>query len=158
MTLQTESAKKGSRRFPWKCPSCLKLEVFPDKVSYTAEIKHDGVLHTVHLPELETPKCRSCGEMLFDDSSDEQINHALRLQLRLLSPLQIRQSRTNLSLTQNELAKRLGVAEVTIAEWESGARIQSRAMDNLLRLYFTLPEARAVLSEMGQDHQLGTSV
>ena len=38
-----------------------------------------------------------------------------------------------------------------------GALIQSRAMDNFLRLYFAVPEARAVLKGKAQDPHLGAS-
>ena len=120
-----------------------------------AEIKHDGTLHSVSLPSLNTPRCRSCGEVLFDDRPDEQINNALRSQLRLLTPAQIRRRRKELELSQSELAERLGVAEATISRWETGALIQSRAMDNLVRLYFAVPEARAVLQGKAQDPRLG---
>jgi len=148
----------GDRPFPWKCPVCLKHEVFPDRIPYTAEIKHDGVLHSVHLPSLEVPRCRSCGELLFDDRADDQINDALRLQLRLLTPTQIRTGREDLGLSPSELAQRMGIAEATISRWETGALIQSRAMDNLLRLYFALPEVRKVLRGADQDPALGAVV
>ncbi len=39
-----------------------------------------------------------------------------------------------------------------------GALIQPRAMDNLLRVYFAVPEARAVLRGPEQDPELGTTV
>jgi putative zinc finger/helix-turn-helix YgiT family protein len=155
MTQKANPGAPSDRPFPWKCPSCLKCEVFPDEISYTAEIKHDGILHSVHLPALRIPKCRSCGEVLFGDSADEQINSALRSLLRLLTPVQIRKNRRELELSQSELAERLGTAEATISRWETGALIQSRAMDNLLRVYFALPEARAVLQGKGQAPWLG---
>lgn len=75
-----------NRPFPWKCPACLKREVFPAILSYRAEIKHDGSLHSVHIPALEIPQCRAWEHLLFNDRADEQINAALRDQLRLLSP------------------------------------------------------------------------
>jgi transcriptional regulator with XRE-family HTH domain len=58
-------------------------------------------------------------------------------------------------LSQKDLAERLGVAEATISRWETGAQIQSRALDNLLRVYFAVPEVRSVLRGVEQDPQLG---
>src|SRR5262249_5932204 len=55
-------------------------------------------------------------------------------------------------------AERLGVAPETISRWVNGALIQSRAMDNLLRLFFALPEVRDVLRGASQDPQLGAEV
>ena len=48
----------------------------------------------------------------------------------------------NLLLTQKLLADHLGIAESTLSRWETGAQIQQRAFDKLLRLYFDVPEAR----------------
>jgi hypothetical protein len=47
---------------------------------------------------------------------------------------------------------------MTASRWVSGALIQSRAMDNLLRLFFALPEVRNVLQGENQDAGLGTEV
>ncbi len=59
---------------------------------------------------------------------------------------------------QQELAARIGVAEATISRWETGTLIPSRAMDNLLRLSFALPAARAALRGAAQDPAFGTEV
>jgi transcriptional regulator with XRE-family HTH domain len=56
------------------------------------------------------------------------------------------------------LAERLGVAEETISRWETGALIQSRAMDNLLRVYFANADVRAALVGGEQDPSLGATV
>src|SRR5262249_38110213 len=89
---------------------------------------------------------------------DEKINEALRSHLRLLTPAQIRKGIEQLGLRQQELAERLGVAPETISRWVNGALIQSRAMDNLLRLFFALPEVRDVLRGASQDPELGIEV
>lgn len=125
-------------------------------IPYTAGIKHDGILHSVEIPALEVPKCQACGELVFSTHVDEQINTALRAKLRLLTPAQIRSVRKELGADQKQLAERLGVANETISRWETGALIQSRAMDNLLRVYFALPEVRDVLIGADQDPLLGT--
>jgi putative zinc finger/helix-turn-helix YgiT family protein len=156
----TEPAKRerGDRPFPWRCPICCKGEVTPQEISYTAEVNHDGDLHKLVLPRLTIPKCSACGQLLFTDRVDEQINEALRTHLRLLRPEQIEVGRKALSLTQGELAEKLGVAEAVVARWETGALIQSRTVDNLLRVYFALPAVRAVLTGPTQDPALGTEV
>lgn len=148
----------GDRPFPWRCPNCRQREVVPQTVPYTIDVKHDGLMHTIHLPAFTVPKCRSCGHLLFDDHADEQISNGLRQHLRLLSPQEIRRNRKVLALSQRELAERLGIAEETISRWETGALIQSRAMDNLLRIYFANASVRAVLIGSAQDPSLGADV
>lgn len=132
--------------FPWRCPACSKREVRTAVVSYTAEIKHDGRLHTIPVPGLRVPKCDACGELVFGNEADGQIIAALRAKLGLLTPEEVRGGRESLGLTQKEFAERLGVAAETVSRWETGSLIQSRAMDNLLRLFLTLPEVRRALA------------
>jgi putative zinc finger/helix-turn-helix YgiT family protein len=153
-----ERSGPGDKPFPWRCLKCRKRDVFPTIIPYTAEVTHDGRLYEVALPALEVPRCRSCGELVFTNRVDEQITDALRARLRLLTPAQIREGRKSLRLLQQELAERLGVAEATISRWETGTLIQSRAMDNLLRAYFALPEVRAALRGAEQDPAFGTEV
>jgi putative zinc finger/helix-turn-helix YgiT family protein len=129
--------------------------VYPTKVPYTAEVKHDGRTYSIQIPELDIPRCRNCAELIFSVNVDDQIVAALRAELRLLTPAQIAAGRKALKLGQMVLAERLGVASETISRWEKGRLIQSRAMDNLLRLYFALPSVRDVLRGDEQDPNLG---
>ncbi len=144
-TKQQEEANRKSRPFPWRCPECGKREVRLAVVAHTSQIKHDGRLYVVEVPKLRVPRCEACGELVFDNAADEQIAHALREQLGLLSCREIRRNREQLGLSQRQLAEYLGVAVETISRWETGALTQSRAMDRYLRVYFGVPEARAAL-------------
>ncbi len=144
------------RPFPWRCSDCFTHTVVPTVIEHTAKVKQDGVLHELQLPALEVPRCSTCGQLVITSAVDEKINDALRAQLRLLTPAQMREGIKKLGLNQQELAERLGVAPETISRWVNSFLIQSRAMDNLLRLYFALPEVRAALRGADQDPQLGT--
>jgi DNA-binding transcriptional regulator YiaG len=90
-------------------------------------------------------RCEACGELLFDLDADAQISAALRAKLGLLTPKEIRARVTALGLTQKAFAARLGVASETVSRWVSGALIQTRAMDNLMRVFFDIPRVREVL-------------
>ncbi len=150
--------KSKPRPFPWPCSDCSTLTVVPTVMDYAAKVKHDGVIYDLHLPSLEVPRCQTCGETYTTPAVDEQVSDALRSRLHLLTPAQMRKGIERLGLQQRELAERLGVAAETISRWVNGALIQSRAMDNLLRLYFALPEVREVLGGANQDPHLGTEV
>jgi putative zinc finger/helix-turn-helix YgiT family protein len=141
----SESMQEPGKPFPWRCPECGKKEVRPAVVSHTSEIRHDGRLYTVKVPKLRVPRCKACGELIYDNDADDQIATALRRQLGLLSPEQIHKNRVQLKLSQRELAEHLGVAVETISRWENGVLIPSRAMDRYLRLYFGVPAARSAL-------------
>ena len=85
-----ETVQSQGKPFPWRCPECGKKEVRAAHVAYTTEIKYDGRLYTVEIPELSVPRCGACGELVFDTRADEQIARELRSQLGLLSADQIR--------------------------------------------------------------------
>lgn len=138
--------KKRGKGLPAQCPRCLTRALALRVVPHNAEVAHDGRLYQIHIPSLTVPVCTACGEKVFTNEVDDQISAALRAHLKLLSPEKIRTQREHLGLQQRELAERLGVPETTIAAWESGALVQSKAMDNLLNVYFAFPEVQQALS------------
>jgi putative zinc finger/helix-turn-helix YgiT family protein len=133
------------RPFPWRCVECKAKEVFPRATDYTSTVKHDGRAYTIRIPDLAIPTCRTCGQQVFSAAVDDRIIAALRAQLGLLTPEEMQARRGQLGLSQQEMAEQLGVAKETISRWETGAMIQSRAMDNLLRLFFESEEVRGFL-------------
>jgi putative zinc finger/helix-turn-helix YgiT family protein len=127
-------------------------------VSYTTTIEHDGRTYSITVPDLEIPRCSKCGAMVRDDASNRRISDALRQQIGLLTPEQIRQNRDALDLSQKQLSGMLGIAESTLSRWETGAQIQQRAMDRLLRLFFEFPEFCVALEDEASIRKLGETV
>jgi putative zinc finger/helix-turn-helix YgiT family protein len=154
-TITNKPRKEHHRPFPWPCGNCLKDEVYPETMPYAIDVKHDGQLYHLEIPALRIPMCRACGTLVFSNSVDDQILQALRAQLRLLTPEQIHGGREALGLSLQEMAEKLGVAVETLSRWEGGGLIQSRAMDNFLRVFFTIPEVREVLRGDKQEANLG---
>jgi putative zinc finger/helix-turn-helix YgiT family protein len=153
-----ENLVTQDKPFPWWCPECGKREVRPAVVRHTSHIRHDGKEYVVKIPRLKVPRCKACGELVFDNDADLQISTALRNQLGLLSGGQLRENREKLGLSQRQLADHLGVAMETISRWENDMLIQTRAMDRYLRLYFGVPAARAALIETSGWETLGNRV
>ena len=71
--------------------------------------------------------------------------HELRAARRLTQ----QQLAEALGLTQKQLATRLHLAESTLSRWETGAQIQQRAMDLLLRMFFEIPQVRTFAERNG---------
>jgi hypothetical protein len=94
---QQHNEKPKGRPIPWCCPECGKKEVRLATVSHASQIKHDGRSYVVEVPRLRLPRCEACGELMFDNAADEQIAHALRDQLGLLSCSEIRRQREQLN-------------------------------------------------------------
>src|SRR5262245_52960410 len=111
---QKKPKEPTARPFPWPCSNCFTPTVVPTVIDYTAKVKHDGLVHELHLPAVEVPRCQTCGEVVSTTALDERVNDALRSHLRLLTPAQMRRGIEKLGLKQQELADRLGVAPETI--------------------------------------------
>lgn len=136
----------AERPFPSRCRHCGKNEVYPGTIDYNAEVRHDGRLHRFVVARLDLPLCRACGEKVFTEAADRQINVSLRSHLKLLTPEQIRGAIARLGYSQKDVAQRLGIAEATLSRWLNETQIQSRALDNLLRLFFAYPQVQEALA------------
>jgi putative zinc finger/helix-turn-helix YgiT family protein len=143
------------KRFPIRCIECGQQAVYPTTITKNILKKHDGRPYEITVNEMPVTACHACGHVYFSAASDDQINAALRDKLALLSPLQIKANIEALGISQREAARRLGVAAETLSRWISGAIIQSRAMDNLLRAFFACPDLREKLQGRETDKQLG---
>jgi DNA-binding transcriptional regulator YiaG len=152
---QSKRPFDSERPFPWRCRHCGKNQIVMATIDYDAEVRHDGRLYAFKVADLHLPICQACGNRVFTETVDDQINAALRLNLRLLTPDEMREQLERINMTQKEAAERLGVAEATLSRWLNETQIQSRAMDNFLRVFFAFPQVRCALSGEGQDPQLG---
>jgi len=144
------------KSFPWRCSHCRAKEVYAAVVPYTARVNHDGRIYELEIPALDVAQCRACGEFVLDDVADEQISKALRSHLGLLTPTEIRRALRTLGMEQKTLAACLGIAEATLSRWVSGGLIQSRAMDNLLRVCFGIPAVREILNGSRKMSDVGS--
>ncbi len=150
-----KSDARKARPFPWPCANCLTATVVPTVLDHATQVKHDGVVYDLVLPGIEVPRCSTCGTTVITEAVDDLVTDALRARLALLAPAQMKAAIERLGLKQQELAARIGVAPETVSRWVNGVLIQSRAMDNLLRLFFALPEVRDALPTSGPAASLG---
>jgi DNA-binding XRE family transcriptional regulator len=138
--------------FPWRCSNCGEQAVFGAVVDYSTTEHHDGHAYTVKIDGLKTPKCIKCGRVAPDSEAMDVIFEVFMRQINLLMPEQIQEHRLKAKLTEQELATALGVQEVVVKELESGLQIQSRSLDNLMRLFFGLAQVREILT----THRIST--
>jgi putative zinc finger/helix-turn-helix YgiT family protein len=153
--LQTPKPTRRSARCRRCGADALKMSTIP----YTVEVRYEGRVYEVHVPRLRLPVCGACGAKSFTSDVDEQVNDALRQEVKLLTPEQIRAAIHDLGLSQKEFAAVLGVAEATVSRWCTGTVIQSKAMDNLMRAYFASPSTRDTLARIasGEHIEIGAT-
>ncbi len=134
--------------FPWKCGQCHQKQVIGTTLaSYETDLDHDGRNYPLTMINFRVARCENCGNIILDDQANRELIDALRVAAGLLHPTTIRERREALGLTQKTLASQLRVSESTLSRWESGAQIQQRAMDLLLRGYFYVDEFRFFASQ-----------
>ena len=135
-----------SRPYPRICATCRERSVQPVTLSsYSTNVEHDGRSYAITLADVSGTQCDNCGALILDDSVADRIDDQLREQAGLLRPTEIRSHRLALGLTQKDLAQKLLIGEATLSRWETGAQIQQRSLDLLLRLCFELVDVRRYL-------------
>ena len=139
-------AKRKAKPYPRACLECGQHAVQPAEIVYDVQVKHDGQTHRFQIPCLVIDKCQLCGEEPFTRRTNGQITAAVREFLAILQPEDIRRHLAERGLTQRLFAERIGVAPKTVSRWLSGLAIQTRAMDDLMRLFLGLREVRGVLA------------
>ncbi len=127
-----------AKPYPRSCVECGEIAVQPTEIAYDAQVKHDGRTHRFQIPRLVIDKCQRCGEELFTSRTNDQITAALRDFSGLLQPAEIRRRLVELGLTHRSFANRLEVAPETVSRWLNGLAIQTRALDNPMRLVLDL--------------------
>lgn len=153
-----ERSTERRKKYPIRCIDCGKKEVRPGSVSQQVQRNYDGRVYKLLVPDLPVTACNACGNVFFTEESDDRILAALRKHLVLLTPEQIRANIKKLDLSQKDAAQCLGVAPETLSRWLCGAIIQSRAMDNLLRIFFASPEVRQNLKAAERNPSFGEAV
>ena len=135
-----------ARPYPRHCTDCGKETVQRVTIDYDAAQKLDGRLYHFRVSALPIDKCQNCGEEFFTNETDEVITSAFRQFLGLLQPDDIKRRLAELGLSQKVFAERIGVAPESVSRWVNGLNIQTRAMDNLMRLFLAFDNVRSALA------------
>ena len=127
------------------CPLCgggkLEEQVIEERFTYKGQ--------SLVVPDYRILECPACGEAVVPRESARRAEKVIRDFGRgvdgLLSAADIKRIRHKLHLTQEQMAQVLGGGLKGFARYENGQVIQSRAMDNLLRILDRFPESLAAL-------------
>ncbi|MDO9069372.1 MAG: type II toxin-antitoxin system MqsA family antitoxin [Deltaproteobacteria bacterium] len=128
-----------------ECPLCgggrLCEKVVEEHFSYKG--------HSLAVPDFQIFECPACGEAVVEKNSARRAEKLLKDFGRqidgLLTAVDIKRVRLKLHLTQEQMATVLGGGLKSFARYENGQVVQSKAMDNLLRILDCFPESLGVL-------------
>lgn len=128
-----------------KCQICGSENT--EVVSGTEIFEYKG--HKIEVPGYTKIVCHNCGEDVADPESVEKSMPVLRDAQRtidgFLTSKEIRKIRKALNMSQDEISVILGGGEKAFARYETGKVLQSKSMDNLLRILREYPEVIKVL-------------
>lgn len=132
------------------CPNCGSRGWKPFE-GETFEISHRGL--TAREKGLAGWRCRSCGEVAFDNISARRYAAAgdkLVLSARTAERMEIRRIRRKLGLTQAAAARIMGGGHNAFSRYERGEAAPVPAVMNLLRLLDRHPDLLPELTETPQ--------
>ena len=89
--------------------------------------------------QVPTWVCESCHGTYHGEGTEDAEHDAVCDHLDRLRPSAIRGLRLQLGMNQREFGDHTGIGVASIKRWESGAQIQTKAFDNLLRFYRDQP-------------------
>ncbi len=115
--------------------------------------------HSLAVPDYRILECSACGEAVVEKDSARRAEKLLKDFGRkidgLLMAADIKRIRRKLHLTQEQMATVLGGGLKGFARYENGQIVQSRAMDNLLRILDRFPESLGVLPGVSRSRAVG---
>ena len=118
--------------------------------------------HFLTVPDYHILECAGCGEAVVEKDSARRAEKMLKDFGRsvdgLLLAADIKRIRRQLHLTQEQMAAVLGGGLKGFARYENGQVVQSRAMDNLLRILDRFPETLSALPGVPRQAGRGDAV
>lgn len=101
--------------------------------------------HDIEVPGYKKLRCHNCGEAVAEPESVKAslpiVRDAQRRIDGLLTGNEIKNIRKSLGYTQEQMGNILGGGEKAFARYETGKVMQSKPMDNLLRILREYPDA-----------------
>lgn len=120
------------------CPTCAEMmEERRSELTYPVNGQKVRVADASHL------RCPACDEVVLRSGEVRELRRQAfelyRHQYGLLAATEIRTIRERFALTQSNFAKILRLGSNTVSRWESEQKVQTAALDSLLRLIRDLP-------------------
>lgn len=117
-----------------ECGLCGSQNIRTEWQKHSAELAHpkDGTIHIEY--DIPLRICQGCEFEFTDDEAESIEDNAIRRGYGLLIPEQIVALRKRRDLSQQELSDLTGIGVASIGRWETRAKMQSLAYDNLLRM------------------------
>ena len=130
-----------------QCPECGKGQLHARLVDETFEFDLGEEKIEVHATNVPVEQCDQCGIQLSGPEAAKVHHEAVCRAAGFFTPQEIRAIRQRLNLSQENLARLMGLEVATISLMERGRLLPNRSSDNLLYLLEKSKDAREILEE-----------
>lgn len=130
---------------PNECPICGAVALSELHGEFRFEPPDNIPGGVMVFPNASWQECQSCGEQILPPELDRAIDDESRRRQGLLTPREIREIRERTCLSQEDMARLLGIGDKTYARWEAGRSCQNKSSDYLIRLADRNPGLLSVL-------------
>lgn len=147
-------ARKTSpmKPFPWTCRTCREAAVRPASVLYQTDVEFDGRCYRVELPDLGVLRCESCGAMVLDDEANRKVTEAIARKRGCSLPTRYGKGARRWASPRSSLPPDFRLPKRRSPAGRRGGQVQQRALDQYLRTYFRVPEARRFVDVMSDNY------
>jgi len=137
------------------CAICGKDELVEKHGTFVFEWPADVAARPSRFRDAGWWVCDACGEEVLPAELIARVE-AERYRIEgLLGPSEVREVRTRMGLSQRDMSKLLGVGDKTYTRWELGLSVQTKSMDNLIRLADQRPEVLAEIESHRRPERRG---
>lgn len=138
-----------------KCPLCGE-GILEDEISdHDMYIRKGARNVKITIKNLAIKRCSKCKEDFVPKEAVEQLQAEKHKRRGLLTLEQLKEIRTKLGYTQEEMAGLLGLGKKTYFRWERGLFLQNKAMDRYVRLIAENPENVKILKRINEESKKG---
>ncbi len=134
-----------------QCPQCEQLALSTEFVQHQFDYGTSTPTQTISV-DLPVHICTNCGFQYLDESGTSLKHEAICRHLGVLTPAEIVAIRSSLGVSKAELSRVTGIGTASLSRWESGALIQSKSIDCLLRLLAAPGGYRALIDTSATSH------
>ncbi|MEW5945036.1 MAG: type II TA system antitoxin MqsA family protein [bacterium] len=127
------------------CTACGNRSLVHKKGTFHFEVDDratnpDAREFHINIRNADWDECEVCGEQILSEELDGALGKWQYTREGLLTPEAIRNIRLRHKLTQKQISEILGVGEKSYTRWENGLSMQTKAMDNLIRIFDMSPK------------------
>jgi len=134
MTIVKHPVSRSESAIVSRCINCGGIDICRRHGKQKFHFNDGDRIVPVIVNDVAWDECLSCGEIYYDHKARAIIERAQARAAKILAPTELHEIRRRIGVSHASMARLLGVGEKSYIRWETGISIQTRSIDNLIRL------------------------